>query len=140
MGGEGAREGEAMTDQAAWFMRFAALVVALAGGVTLFAAMPETEGPEARSTRVICEAEWATRFYDALTINPEAATRRESEFRGRCGTGPRTTWEPQGQQRGLMLAGVALALILASVVLGSMAKREALAEESLREMKRRRHD
>jgi hypothetical protein len=131
-----------MTDQAAWFARFAALVVALVGGVTLFAAMPERENPASREAmeRTHCAADALLRFSRAMDVNPEAAMRRRAEFDANCPAPLRTTWEPKATQRGLILGGVALALLLASVVLGSMARREALAEEALREMKRRRHD
>jgi uncharacterized membrane protein YtjA (UPF0391 family) len=129
-----------MTDQAAWFARAAALVVALVAGVTLFAGMPGTEPPEAQRARIACEGEWLGRFSEAMRINPDAAMRREAEFRNRCGAAPRATWDPPALQRGLILAGVAVVLLLTSIALGSMAKREALAAESLREMKRRRHD
>jgi hypothetical protein len=131
-----------MTDQAAWFARFAALVVTLVAGVTLFAAMPEREDmmSAAAAERSRCAADALVRFSQALDVNPEAAMRRRAEFDAHCPAPLRTTWEPAGLQRGLILGGVALALLLTSVVLGSMAKREALAEEALREMKRRRHD
>jgi hypothetical protein len=131
-----------MTDQVAWFARVAALVVALVAGVTLFAAMPEREATGSREAldRSICHANASMAEFNALNRGQAEAARVGREARAGCPPELGTTWEPAALNRGLILAGIAVALLLASAVFASMAKREALAAETLRELQRRRHD
>lgn len=130
-----------MTDQAAWFARAGALVLAIVAGVTLFGAAPEHHGPgsaEARA-RNICMVNATLAEYTALNASGPAEARRvRAEREASCPPGPRETWEPAGLQRGLIFAAGAIALLLASRALGSMARREALAKEHLRELRRHR--
>lgn len=131
-----------MTDQVAWFARLAALVVALVAGVTLFAAMPESENPmsSAALERGRCRTNAVLAEYGALHLGQAESARVGREARAGCPPELRTTWEPAALNRGLILAGIAVALLLGSAAFASMAKREALAAETLRELQRRRHD
>jgi hypothetical protein len=130
-----------MTDQAAWFTRAGALLLAAVAAVMLFGARPEHHAPgsaEARA-RSICMVNATLAEYSALNASGLAeATRVRLEREARCPPAPRETWEPSGLQRGLMAGAGAIALLVVSLILGSMARREALAEESLREMRRQR--
>jgi hypothetical protein len=127
-----------MLDFLGWALRIAAAVAALAAGVTIYAARPEADTTEAITARADCALDAFNRFNAGMAVNPEATLRRQAELFARCPPEPRRTWESATLHRGLLIGGGALALLIAGTALGSMARREALAEEALREMRRQR--
>jgi hypothetical protein len=130
-----------MTDQAAWFTRAGALLLAAVAAVMLFGARPEHHAPGSAESvaRNSCVANAIFAGHSASRAYGMAeGARVQQEREARCPPAPRETWEPAGLQRGLMAGAGAIALLVVSLILGSMARREALAEESLREMRRQR--
>jgi hypothetical protein len=118
-----------------WALRVAAAIAAIVAGVTVYAARPEADTPAAISARGDCALGALNRFMGGMDVSPGAAMRQQTELLARCPPEPRRDWEAATVQRGLTIGGGALALLIAGTVLGSMARREALAEEALREMR-----
>jgi hypothetical protein len=131
-------EAPGMLDALTTALRIAAGALALGAALSLWNAAP-AHRPEDAMRHLLCEAEASERLSRAMTVNPDAAMRRRAEFFAPCGPAPRREWEPQTLRLALMLGGGTLALAILSAILASMARRERLAAETLREL-RRRHD
>lgn len=130
-----------MTRNLAAFAKVAAVVAALFTGAQVIGAMPENHAPSSPESvaRNTCMAQAAVAGMSATNAFGMAeGLRTQRDREARCPPAPRDTWDQALLSRAWIGGGVTLALLLAAALLTSMARREDLAEEALRELRRER--
>lgn len=126
-----------MLEFLAWALRLAAAVLAVLGGVALWAAAPQDSANRVL-TREEADCSYA-RTMAAVGGVPGRSAPTPPPAAGACPPERRTVWDEEGRNKGLLIGGTALATLILSAFLASAARRERLAEDLLEES-RRRHD